>query len=476
MSELAEPSDLCVLSALELREAYRVRTVSPRDVLAAVLARVERLDPAITAFFTVTAELAEQQAKRAEDAYLRGDDAAPLLGIPVSVKDLIATDGIRTTYGSFMHENDVPATDAPVVERVRSAGAVLLGKTATSEFGWKAPAASPLFGPSRNPWNLERTTGGSSGGSAAAVATGMGPLSIGTDGGGSIRIPSSFCGVVGFKPAAGRVPNVPPGPIGDLDHVGPLARTVRDAALLLDVLAGPDARDRYSLPREDGSYLAYANGDVNGLRVAWSADLGYAPCEAEVAQVAGRAARRFEELGCTVEESHPGWSDPVDTFQTLCFEIWGTAMAETLPEWEERMDPGLVRVIRSAGSRTTPAFVVATRHRLEMQRLASEFFTRFDLLLTPTTSLLPFAHGIDFPTEVAGRSVRDMQWTPFTYPFNLTGLPAISVPAGWSSSGLPVGLQIVGPWRNDRRVLRAAAAYEAAAPWAGRWPTFQTNG
>jgi Asp-tRNA(Asn)/Glu-tRNA(Gln) amidotransferase A subunit family amidase len=463
-------SQLCSLSAVQLRDAYRSRTLSPREVLAAVLERIEQLNPQLTTFFTVTAELAEKQARRAEDAYVRRNDHAPLLGIPVSVKDLIPTAGVRTTYGSLMHEREVPTEDAPVIDRLYAAGALLLGKTATSEFGWKAPAASPLFGSSRNPWDIERTTGGSSGGSAAAVATGMGPLSIGTDGGGSIRIPASFCGVVGLKPSAGRVPNAPPGLAGDLDHVGPLARTVRDTALVLDAVAGDDVRDWYSLPRDQVSYLAATERGVAGLRFAWSSDLGYAPREAEVAEVAETAARRFEDIGCIVDDANPGWSDPVDTFQTLFYEVWGASMADALPEWEDKLDPGLVEVIRRAGSRKTADFVAAAQHRITMRQRATKFFERYDLLLTPTTSLRPFSLGIDVPSEVAGHPVRDMQWTSFTFPFNLTGLPAISVPAGWSADGVPIGLQIVGPWRDDARVLRAAAAYEQVAPWADRWP------
>jgi aspartyl-tRNA(Asn)/glutamyl-tRNA(Gln) amidotransferase subunit A len=431
----------------------------------------------VNAICTPTPDLALSQAREAEAAYARGETAQPLLGIPITIKDLIVTQGIRTTFGSYIHEQEVPDEDAPVVERVRAAGAIMLGKSATSEFGWKAPTTSPLFGTTRNPWDLERSTAGSSGGAAAAVATGMGPLAIGTDGGGSVRMPASFCGVVGLKPSVGRVPTAPPSLIGNLDHTGPMGRTVRDVALLLDVIAGGDDRDWFSVPRDPESYLTGAEGGVAELRVSWTHDLGYAVCDPEVARIIGDAARTFEQLGCTVEQDHPRWSDPAGMFETLCFELWGGTMMDYLAEWEDRMDPGLVTMIRSAGTKSSVDIARALLERIELQQQAVEFFKRFDLLLTPTMTLPPFGLDVERqPTEVGGRPVAGVQWMAFTYPFNLTGHPAITVPAGWTADGLPVGLQIVGPWRNDRLVLRAAAAFEAAAPWSARWPSVVGRG
>jgi aspartyl-tRNA(Asn)/glutamyl-tRNA(Gln) amidotransferase subunit A len=468
----AAPDDLCSLSAIDLRALYRRRAVSPVEVLSAVLERVSQLEPAVGAFFTLTGDRARRDAQAAEVAYARGETDRPLLGIPLSVKDLIPTSGIRTTYGSAVFEHHVPEHDAPAVERVLAAGAVMLGKTATSEFGWKSAPESPLFAPTRNPWDTTRTSAGSSGGAAVAVATGMGPLAIGTDGGGSIRQPASFCGVVGLKPSAGLVPAAPPSPIADVDHTGPLARTVRDVALLLDVLAGEDHRDWSSISRDPASYLVSAEGGVRELRIAWSADLGYAGCDPEVAAVAERAARHFEDLGCSIEVAHPDWLDPASMFETLVYELWGASMSDYLPIWETRMDPGLVEVIRGAGSATTLDIAEAARARRSFQQEAASFFTQFDLLLTPTMAVKPF--GVNSkgpPAEVAGRRVSGiMQWTPFTFPFNITGQPAISVPAGWTAEGLPVGLQIAAPWRQDGVVLRAAAAYEAINPWGQHWP------
>jgi aspartyl-tRNA(Asn)/glutamyl-tRNA(Gln) amidotransferase subunit A len=463
-------SEVWSMSALELRQEFRSLRLSPREVATALLERIERLNPRLTAFFTVTGELARDHAAAAEAAYARGETGPALLGIPVSIKDLVATKGIRTTYGSRVYEEYVPDFDAPVVERLRGAGAVLLGKTATSEFGWKAPPGGPLFDWTRNPWDLSRTSAGSSGGAAVAVATGMGPVAIGTDGGGSNRQPASFCGVVGFKATSGIVPTAPRSLADDLEHTGPLARTVRDVALMLDVLAGPDPRDWHSTPREPGTYLDAVEGGVRGLRIAWSSDLGYAVCEPEIAAIAERAARRFEELDCAVEQAHPAWRDPTAMFDALFFDPWGASLQKRLDDWGDRLDPGLRRLIERSGRGSAGDVAWAMEERLAFRDQAQRFFERYDLLLTPTMPLSPFPIGVDVPTEVAGTEVHGMQWTAFTFPFNLTGNPAISVPAGWTEEGLPVGLQIVGPWRGDAAVLRAAAAFEALAGWSGRWP------
>lgn len=459
------------MSALELRDAYRSRVLSPREVVSTILDRIEAVNPHLTAFFTVTAELAEQQAGEAELAYAKGLTGPRLLGIPVSVKDLVATKGIRTTYGSRMYAENIPAFNAPVVERLNDAGAILLGKTATSEFGWKAPPGGTLFGPTRNPWNLELTTAGSSGGAAAAIASGLGPLAIGTDGGGSNRQPASFCGVVGMKATSGLVPTAPRSLAGDLEHTGPLARTVRDAALLLDVIAGPDDRDWCSGPRVVDDYLRAAEGGVSGLRIAWSSDLGYATCDPVVAAIAERAARRFEEdLECSLEAAHPAWDDPTAMFDALFFDPWGAYMQDVLPEWGDDLDPGLRDLIERSGTGSSRDVATAMQERIRFREQAHSFFQNYDLLLTPTMPLEPFPVGVDVPDVVAGQRVRGMQWTAFTFPFNLTGHPAISVPAGFTPAGLPVGLQIVGRWWADDTVLRAAAAFEAVANWTSLWP------
>jgi aspartyl-tRNA(Asn)/glutamyl-tRNA(Gln) amidotransferase subunit A len=389
--------------------------------------------------------------------------------VPVGIKDLSETKGIRTTHGSRIFADHVPEEDAPVVARVRGGGAVVLGKTNTPEVGWKSPTSNPLFGPTRNPWHRERTSAGSSGGSAAAVAAGMGPIAMG-GGGGSIRQPASFFGVFGIKPTFGLVPNVPAGAVDDFVSEGPLSRTVRDGAMLLGVMAGFDPRDGFSAPVPPVDYVVACDRGIRGLRIAWSPDLGYAAVDPTVRAITVRAARRFADLGCVVEEANPGWPDPWQLFHTIFYALMGGVMEDYLAEWREKMDPGLVRIVELG--REVTAFDVgrAEAARNELRQTAHRFFERYDLLLTPTMTLRPFALGIDFPSEVDGRPVSGMQWTAFTFPFNLTGQPAASVPAGWTDDGLPVGLQIVGRRWEDALVLRASAAFEALQPWADRRP------
>jgi aspartyl-tRNA(Asn)/glutamyl-tRNA(Gln) amidotransferase subunit A len=462
--------EICFLSALELGAAYRARAITPSEVTEAVLRQIERVNPAVNAFVTVTDDLAREMARESDRRFAAGRVAGPLDGIPIGIKDLSPTAGIRTTRGSRIYEWDVPSEDAVIVERLKRGGVVVLGKTNTPEFGWKSPTNNPLFGPTRNPWHLERTAAGSSGGSAAAVACGMGPLATGGDGGGSIRQPASFCGVFGIKPTFGLVPMFPPSILATFVSEGPLSRTVRDGAMMLDVIAGPDRRDMFSAPGPGIAYLNACDGGIAGLRVAWSPDLGYASVDPTVREIAERAARRFTELGATVEEANPGWPDPWELFHILFYSLVGGTIDELSAEWQELVDPGLLR-IRDAG-RTVTAFDIARaeRKRNEVQQAAAAFFTHYDLLLTPTMTLPPFPIGIDFPPEVGGQPVTGMQWTAFTFPFNFTGNPAASVPAGWTDEGLPIGLQVVGRHREDALVLRACAAFEAIQPWATRRP------
>jgi Asp-tRNA(Asn)/Glu-tRNA(Gln) amidotransferase A subunit family amidase len=468
--DIVVDDERCFLSAIELGAAYRSRALKPSEVTAAVLRQIERVNPAINAFVTVVAEQALHAASESDCRFAAGCVLGPLDGIPLGIKDLSATAGIRTTRGSRVYEHDVPDHDAPVVERMKRAGAVILGKTNTPEFGWKSPTDNPLFGPTRNPWNLERTAAGSSGGSAAAVACGMGPLASGGDGGGSIRQPASFCGVFGIKPTFGLVPMFPRSVVSTFASEGPLSRSVRDGALMLNAMAGYDPRDLFSKPDQNADFVTACDGGIAGLRVAWSPDLGYAQVDPEVRAITENAALRFAELGAHVEEATPGWPDPYELFHTLFYALVGGTVDELLGEWQGRLDPGLER-IADAG-RKLSAFDVSRAQviRNDLQLTGAAFFERFDLLLTPTMTLPPFPVGIDFPPEVGGKPVTGMQWTAFTFPFNLTGDPAASVPAGWTADGLPIGLQIVGPRWHDARVLRAAAAFEAIRPWSGKRP------
>lgn len=455
--------ELCYLSALELRELYARRSISPVEVTQAILARIARLNPQLNAFLTVTADRALAEAHVAEWAYAPGGNPRPLEGIPISIKDNQPTKGIRTTSGSLVTKDVVPDQDALFVGRLFNAGGMLLGKTNLPELGWKGASSNRLGEPTRNPWGLDRTTGGSSSGAAAAAATGLGPIAQGGDGAGSVRIPAGFCGVFGYKSSFGLIPQ--PGSNADtLAHAGPLTRTVRDSALFLNATAGPDARDRFSFAA-DTDFLAACDGDIAGLRVAWSPDLGYAQVDPEVRAITARAAARFAELGCHVQEVDPGIPDPWPIADT----IWSAGQAayyiNNFAEVRDLLDPGRLPIIERGFQLPAVALADALRRRVEYHTAFSTFMERYDLLLTPGLPITAFAADDDFPAEINGVPQTYLGWTAFTYPFNLTGQPAACVPCGFASDGLPVALQIVGRWHDDATVLRASAAFEAANPW-----------
>lgn len=462
-------NEISFLSAEDLRYMYERRTLSPVEAVEAILRRIELIDPSLNAYITVVPELALRQAKDAERALRHGNDRRPLLGVPISLKDLTPTRGIRTTRGSLLWQDWIPDFDAPLVERIYAAGGVILGKTNTSEFGWKADSGNRIIGPTHNPWRAGLTAGGSSGGAAAAVSAGMGPLAQGSDGAGSIRIPAAFCGVFGLKPSFGLVPYYPPSAVESLAHVGPISRTVRDAALMLNVLAGPDPRDRNSLNATGVDHLSLS-GQITGLRVAWSPDLGFATVEPEIADLVASAVQVFEELGCDVKKVSANFEDPYPIIDT----IWATAQAaihkDDLEVVKTRLDPGRLGLIKQGQQILGLEVAAANIRRAAFCDRMRHFMEPYDFLLTPTLPVTPFAAGADHPDSQEGKKITYLNWTPFTYPFNLTGQPAATVPCGLTKEGLPVGLQIVGRWRDDLTVLRAAAAFEEARPWANLRP------
>jgi aspartyl-tRNA(Asn)/glutamyl-tRNA(Gln) amidotransferase subunit A len=409
----------------------------------AALDRLQAAEPAVNAFVTVTADLALAQAA-AVDA---GAATGPLAGIPVAIKDLVDVAGVPTSMGSLVHQGEVADADTPLVARIRAAGAVIVGKTTTSEYGWKGESGNRVNGPAHNPWRHGLTAGGSSGGSAAAVATGVVRMAHGGDGAGSIRIPASFCGVFGLKPTVGLVPAVAG---SGLSAQGPIARTVADAALLLDVMAATSLAGSL----EDG---------VEGVRAAWSADLGYAAVEAGILEVAAAAARRLPELGLVLEDADPGLDDPWPIVDPIW--AWNQAQDED-PAKRDLADPGRWQVVER-GLRMTEADLAAALEERERYTAAMDaFFEHHDLLVTPAMPCPPFQAGADQPGWVAGRPTEYLSWTAFTYPFNVTGQPAASVPCGRDRDGLPIGLQIVGRRGEDALVLRAARAFERAFPWS----------
>ena len=468
-------AELCFLPALELRARFRRGELSPVEVAEAVLDRIDLLQPRLNAFVTVTRDRAIEQAQAAERAY-RDGSAGPLAGIPLSIKDLVPTRGVRTTMGSLLHADWVPDFDAPVVERLQNAGGVLLGKTNTPEFGWKGETSNRVVGATHSPWRHERTPGGSSGGAAAAVAAGLGPLAQGSAGAGSIRIPSCFSGIFGIKPSFGLVPQYPASAVELLSHVGPMTRTVRDAALMLGVMAGADPRDPHSWspPCDYLAPLQEPEQPAQPVRAAWSPDLGTATVDPEVARLTAAAAQRFGELGYEVDEASPDVADPWGLINVLwCVGEAGVHGAR-YPEVRDQLDPGLAAIIDTAHSYRAMDVAEALRARLDYYHRMRTFMERYELLLTPTMPLPAFAAGLDKPDRIGGTELdAGLSWTPFTYPFNLTGQPAATVPCGFTGDGLPVGLQIVGRRHADSAVLAAAAAFEAAHPWAHHRPPLE---
>ena len=463
------------MSVVELRRLFERGDLSPVEVARATLQQIERVDPQINAFVTVTADLALEQARAAEALYRSRDSAPPLAGIPYSLKDLTPTKGIRTTRGSLLYKDWIPEEDAPVAERLKEAGGVLLGKTNTPAAGWKGDSGNRVSGPTHNPWNTGRTAGGSSGGAAAAVVTGMGPLAQGSDGAGSIRIPAGFSGAFGFKPSWGRVPQYPPSAVEALSHMGPITRTVGDAALMMTVLAGPDPRDRTTITNEIDFDNA-VDGGIEGLKVGWSLDLGYVPVAPDVENLCTRAVQRFEELGCSVETFDPGIEDPYDEILSV---IWASAFAgvhlEDLDDVRDQLDPGFLEVVEEGASYSAPQLAAAFQRRNSYYDGWRAIMEQFHIVLTPTLPITAFEAGADYPPTLNGDPTSYLGWTKFTYPFNITGQPAATVPVGFDREGLPVGLQIVGRWREDDTVLRAAAAFEQVAPWGQQKPDSASN-
>jgi aspartyl-tRNA(Asn)/glutamyl-tRNA(Gln) amidotransferase subunit A len=457
-------ADPAALSATELLHLYRTRQLSPVEATRAVLDRIERFEPAVNAFCLVDPDQALRAARESEARWQRAEPCGLVDGVPATIKDLILTKGWPTLRGSLTTRREQPwDEDAPATARLREQGAVLIGKTTTPEFGWKAVTDSALTGITRNPWNTDKTPGGSSGGAAVACALGMGALHIGTDGGGSIRIPAGFTGIFGLKPSFGRVPAWPLSPFGTVAHLGPMTRCVADAALMLGVLARPDSRDWFALPYDGRDYRIGLEDGVQGRKIAFSPRLGFAEVEPEIAELVARAVPAFEDLGARVELVDPGFADPIDVF--LCH--WQVGAANLLRNFtaEQRagMDPGLRAIAAEGEAVSLMDYLTAVQRRGELGARMRRFHESFDLLLTPTLPLAAFAAGAERPDP--DRQPRWINWAPFSNPFNLTQQPAASVPCGLTAAGLPVGLQIVGPMHADHLVLRAARAFETARPW-----------
>ena len=464
VKRMSTETDPAFLSARDLVSLYRSRKLSPVEATAASLAAIERHNPRLNAYCLVDAEGARASARESEARWQRGEPLGLVDGVPSSVKDLLVTDGWPTLRGSHLIDrNRIWDEDAPSVARLREQGAVLLGKTTTPEFGWKGVTDSPLTGITRNPWNPEMTPGGSSGGAAVAAAAGMGALHLGTDGGGSVRIPASFTGIVGLKASFGRVPAHPLSPFGTLANVGPMTRNVADAALMLSVISRPDRRDCYVLPVERPDYHETLNGNIAGWRIAYAPSLCGEAVDAEVAASVAEAAKGFEQLGARVEEVAPPLTASLAAFQTLWFAGAAFLMDQLGVATSDKMDPGLAAIVAAGRRYSLMDYLAATKAREGLSVVLNRFHRDFDLLLTPTMPIPAFAAGRDVPERSDLAQWSD--WSPFTYPFNLTRQPAISLPCGLTGAGLPIGLQIVGPLYGDRAVLNAASAFERNRPF-----------
>jgi aspartyl-tRNA(Asn)/glutamyl-tRNA(Gln) amidotransferase subunit A len=484
--------EICYMSAYDMGVKIKKQELSSEEITEIIIERIEKINPLINAYCTPTFDLARETAKRADEAVKKGETLGLLHGVPVSIKDETETKGIRTTFGSKIFENNISRSDEALVRRLRDSGVVILGKTNTPAFGYKGETDNLIFGATRNPWNLERTTGGSSGGAAGAIASGLGSIGIGSDGGGSIRIPSSFCGIFGLKPTFGRVPqNImeKSGYLGTITHKGPLVRYVKDAALVLDTIAGQDDSDRYSVPKPNYSYLEKLNEKSTNLKIGYSLDLGFAEAlDPEVENSVMDGIQKFEEFDWSIEKSSIRLRNPESLFLTIWSSGYAYTLGPFLKQWQDKMEPDFVELINRGLNYTAKELMIAQIQREMISADICRAFRKIDILITPTLACTAFELGKSIPSEVEtireeveniktgvvidGKTMTLAGWLSFTYPFNISGHPAASIPCGWSSDGLPIGMQMVGKRFDELTVLQVSKAFEEIAPWQDKKPKF----
>jgi len=467
--------DICFMSACDVVEKIKSQELSSQEITEIVIERVQKLNPIINAYCTPTFEWARDTAKKADEAVKKGEKLGSLQGVPTSIKDEMPIKGMRTTFGSKLYENNIPDENDACVERLKDAGAVILGKTNMSPFGFLHITDNLIFGETHNPWDLKRTPGGSSGGAGAAIASGLGYLALGADGGGSIRVPSSLCGIYGIKPSFGRVPVYPTSGVHfeSLIHYGPIVRYVKDAALMLDAIKGPHYGDIYSLPDQNINYLEKLDEKPKLLKIGFSLDLGYAKViDSEVKENFLNSVQKFEEFGWTVEPAKFKIRNPERILLTYHSVLFGYDLMSKLKGSRELMHPGLIKAVEAGLTATVTDFARSMSRRKIVFEKFYQYFGKYDILLTPTTGLPAFELGILFPTQINGKMVSPTAWAPLVSVFNMTGHPAASVPCGWSRDGLPVGMQIVGKKFDDLTVLQVSKAFEEIAPWQDKRPNF----
>ncbi len=481
--------DLCYIPAWEMKEKIKTQEITAQELTEIFIERIGKINPIINAYCTTTFELARELAKKADDTIKKGEKIGLLHGIPTSIKDNVDVKGIRTTNGCKAYENYISPSDDIVVKRLKEAGVVILGKTNMPAFGYKGNTDNLIFGETKNPWHLERTCGGSTGGGAAATASGISPLTQGSDGGGSIRIPSSFCGLYGIKPTFGRIPHTSvklEGIMGTFVQKGPLVRYVKDAALMLDAMVGADDIDRYSLPKPDYSFYNALKETPKKLKIGYAIDLGNLEIiHSEVEKSLIDAVKKFEDLNWSVEKSNinlltPGKTlrgeVPVENYGLTWNIIWtygiGYFVKPIVEKFGDNLDQGLVQLAQY-GFQLTPEIL----YRAEIEREViydnvCKHFKEYDILITPTMACPAFELGVSSPSEIDGKKVSLGAWSPYTHPFNMTGHPAASIPCGWSTEGLPIGMQIIGKRFDEVTVLQVSKAFEEIAPWQDKKPNF----
>ena len=467
--------DICYMSACDMADAIKRQELTSQEITETIIERIEKINPIINAYCTPTFELAREMAKKADDAVKKGEKLGLLNGIPTSIKDLVDTKGIRTTYGCKIYENFIPDEDDIVVQRLKEAGVVILGKTNTPSFGSMGVTDNLIFGETLNPWNLKKTPGGSSGGAAAAVASGLGPLALGSDGGGSVRVPSSFCNLYGLKPSFGRIPKPHIRMAFDLhSHYGPLVRYVKDAALMLDVMSGPDDADRYSLPKQNISYLKALEQKPKELKIGYSLDLGFVKAiEPDVKECVLNAVKKFESYNSwSVKEAKIKIKDPYSAISALITTGYAYDFKPYLKKWRDKLSPNLVRLIDAGPQFNTSLLLRAMQERKKIYEIMYQYFKNYDILITPTTACPAFESGIMSPPKINDKAVTPLGAIPYTAPFNMTGHPAASIPCGWSKEELPIGMHIVGKRFADITVLQVSKAFEEIAPWQDKKPQF----
>jgi len=465
-------TSLCYLTATELALKIRSGEISAVETMEAHLAQIEKVNPQVNAIVTLVPELALEQARKADEKLAQGGKLGPLHGLPVAHKDLVPTKGIRTTFGSPIFQDFIPEEDALLVERIRNAGGISLGKTNTPEFGAGSQTFNQVFGVTKNPYDLSKTCGGSSGGAAVSVACRMLPFADGSDLGGSLRNPTNFCNVVGFRPSVGRVPSWPNEAGWNSFAVdGPIARTVEDCALLLSVLAGPDARSPICLPESGAVFQQSLERNLKGIRIAWSPDLGGLPVDSRVTETLEKQREVFEDLGCIVEEGFPDFTDADEIFKTFRAWYFELKLASLLPEHREKMKETVIWNIESGMKLSGPELGRAEVKRTALFHRVREFMQKYDFLALPVSQVPPFPLEQEYVSEINGMKMETyLDWMRSCYYITVTGQPAISVPSGFTDDGLPVGLQLVGRPQDDLGVLQLAYAFEKATGFYNKVP------